>query len=313
MSILKVGMYASSRIGANQNYLTFSSDNPFSISFTAKHWDGVLEYSPDAQNWYEWDASEINSVDNKIYLRGLGNSVITGVNNPAYRMTITSPSSSGVSCTGNIMTLLDHVSPETAVMGAMCFAQMFRATNLTTAPELPATTLAVDCYRAMFYGCTNLTVAPELPATTLVESCYRGMFKASGISIAPELPATTLASYCYIFMFQDCTSLTTAPDLPATVLANSCYNSMLYGCTNLTAAPELPATVLANYCYQNMFYGTSIKISTTQEGIYQTPWRIPSVGAIESVATGWNTDMLSGTGGTFTGNPAINTTYYQAT
>ena len=29
-------------------------------------------------------------------------------------------------------------------------------TNLTTAPELPATTLVQNCYNNMFYGCTNL-------------------------------------------------------------------------------------------------------------------------------------------------------------
>ena len=29
----------------------------------------------------------------------------------------------------------------------------------------------------MFYGCTSLTTAPELPATTLVNSCYDSMFR----------------------------------------------------------------------------------------------------------------------------------------
>ena len=28
----------------------------------------------------------------------------------------------------------------------------------------------------MFYGCTSLTTAPELPATTLAEYCYNYMF-----------------------------------------------------------------------------------------------------------------------------------------
>ena len=54
---------------------------------------------------------------------------------------------------------------------------MFRdCTNLTTAPELPATTLANYCYDSMFQGCSNLTSAPELPATTLAERCYSNMF-----------------------------------------------------------------------------------------------------------------------------------------
>jgi hypothetical protein len=235
MSILKVGMYASQ--SRSTNYLTFSSDNPFSISFTAKHWDGVLEYSVDAKHWYEWDASAISSVGNVLYLRGLGNSVITGVNDKTYRMALTSPTNSDISCTGNIMTLLDYTSPETAVMGVRCFTQMLRNnTSLITAPELPAMTLAAECYRTMFYDCTNLATAPELPATTLAERCYAYMFG---------------------------------------------------GCSK-------------------------IKISTTQTGIYQKPWRIPTTGT-GATATDWNINMLAGTGGTFTSNPTINTTYYQAT
>ena len=52
----------------------------------------------------------------------------------------------------------------------------YGCTSLTTAPELPATTLAQACYQSMFYGCTSLTTAPELPAQTLVQNCYRQMF-----------------------------------------------------------------------------------------------------------------------------------------
>ena len=54
---------------------------------------------------------------------------------------------------------------------------MFRGcTSLTTAPELPATTLANQCYQFMFYGCSSLTTAPTLLATTLVKRCYNNMF-----------------------------------------------------------------------------------------------------------------------------------------
>lgn len=49
-------------------------------------------------------------------------------------------------------------------------------TLLTTAPELPATTLANYCYYYMFRDCHELTAAPELPATTLASSCYNSMF-----------------------------------------------------------------------------------------------------------------------------------------
>ena len=128
-----------------------------------------------------------------------------------------------------------------------------------------------------------------------------------------ENPPTTLASSCYREMFYGCTLLTTAPELPATTLAYACYSSMFYGCRSLTAAPALPATTLAESCYSYMFNGcTGLKVSTTQTGEYTTAWRIPSAGKIKSTATQWSVNMLTNTGGTFTANPSINTTYYIA-
>ena len=60
----------------------------------------------------------------------------------------------------------------------------------------------------MFNGCTSLTEAPELPATTLANQCYYQMFKnCTSLITAPELPATTLASYCYDYMFDNCQTL----------------------------------------------------------------------------------------------------------
>ena len=155
--------------------------------------------------------------------------------------------------------------------------------------ESPPTSIsATYCYISMFAGCTNLTTAPNLPATTLAQSCYQSMFI-------------------------NCTSLTTAPALPATTLAKQCYSYMFDGCTNLTTAPALPATTLAMGCYFYMFNGCiKLKLSTTQTTEYETAWRIPSSGTISSESSDWNTGMLTSTGGTFTGDPSINTTYYGA-
>jgi hypothetical protein len=53
-----------------------------------------------------------------------------------------------------------------------------QCSSLTTAPALPATTLAFSCYYDMLSECSNLETLPELPATTLADSCYQGMFYA---------------------------------------------------------------------------------------------------------------------------------------
>ena len=168
--------------------------------------------------------------------------------------------------------------------------------------------------KAGCYGNINTLLDYENPPTTLAANCYQSMFSGcTSLTTAPALPATALANYCYMRMFQGCTSLTTAPTLPATTLATYCYAGMFQGCTSLTTAPALPATTLANFCYYYMFYGcTSLKISATQTGEYTTAWRIPSAGEIAAEATNWNRDMLKNTGGTFTANPSINTTYYIA-
>lgn len=262
--------------------LKFSSDGDFTLS-APKNWDGTLEYTLDnGSTWTTWDGSQLSgTADQPIYLRGIGNTIITGGN---YPWTFT-----GKYCTGNIENLLDYdtvKSGEHPVMGNICYTNMFKdCISLTTAPELPATTLVMSCYKRMFEGCTSLTTTPELPATTLGEICYAEMFKG-------------------------CTSLTTPPELPATKLAGSCYKRMFEGCTNLTTLPELPSIKLPTSCYESMFRGcTSIKISETQTDEYPYEYRIPTTG------TGTKSDMaldfmFEATGGTFTDRPTINTTYY---
>ena len=157
-----------------------------------------------------------------------------------------------ISASGDIQSLLNgsDTAPEFGYYG------MFSGcSSLTTAPALPATTLAYRCYYEMFGDCTSLTSAPVLPATTLANRCYWAMFSGcTSLTSAPALPATTLANSCYWAMFSGCSSLTTAPALPATTLADYCYCEMFSYCTSLTSAPVLPATTLTDYCYSYMFY-----------------------------------------------------------
>ena len=304
-----------------KSYLTFSSPNSFTLKVndTTKHWNGTLDYFASNKTWTTWDGTTtLSSVNNDgehvLYLRGTGNTKITG-DNTNYKWVFTG---SDISCIGNIENLLDYATVESGshpTMAPYCYYGMFLGcTSLTQAPALPATTLATDCYSGMFEGCTGLIQAPALPATTLAEDCYRYMFnRCTSLTQAPALPATTLADYCYQYMFKGCTSLTQAPALPATTLATDCYSNMFYGCTSLTQAPALPATTLANNCYQYMFKGcTKIKLSSTQSGEYTQEYRIPSSGT-GTTATNALTNMFTSTGGTFTGTPEINTTYYLST
>ena len=103
----------------------------------------------------------------------------------------------------------------------------------------------------LFYGCKSLTQAPQLPATTLAMGCYGAMFqKCTSLTQAPELPATTLAIYCYQFMFQGCESITQAPELPATTLTQECYSNMFEGCKSLTEVRIAATTTATNALYR---------------------------------------------------------------
>ena len=298
----------------------FTSSSPFTISVDKKGWNGIIEYWVDNvetgdATWAIWSentisAQQIGANEYRILLRGIGNTCISS--SSVNRWTITG---SNVRCIGNIETLLDWETvaiEEHPTMGDNCYSDMFfGCTALTTAPELPATTLAKYCYTDMFYGCTALTTAPTLPATTLAERCCSQMFYGcTALTTAPALPATTLAEYCYNGMFYGCTALTTAPALPATTLAKYCYQSMFHGCTALTTAPALPATTLTDNCYAYMFNKCAgIKLSSSETDSYTRAYRVPTAGTGVTAFYALQ-KMFDNTGGTFTGTPSINTTYY---
>ena len=222
-------------------YVTFKAEQPQTFKMTTEGNYNIsgLEYSVNNGKWATVEAGTgvpFGGANGTLRLRG------TNINGTASgwgaHSTITfTDKTVKVACTGDIRTLLDWRNYSTVNTRNAEFCFLFDGCSvLTSAPELPATTLADECYVGMFYGCTSLTSAPELKATTLAYNCYSSMFKG-------------------------CTSLTSAPELTATELAFSCYSSMFYGCTSLEKAPELKATTLAAFCYERMFQDCT-KLST---------------------------------------------------
>ena len=225
-------------------YVTFSaeSEQTFTMNFQPQSWydafslgeGDYFEYSVGGGKWtrftstisYE-NAVAFGGAKGNLRLRGKS-SKGTAVSDTNYS-TISFGNTTAVSCTGDIRTLIDYKS--------------YASAN---------TENARFCY--LFSGCTALSTAPELPAMTLADYCYFYMFNGcSSLTTAPELPAQTLDVYCYAQMFQSCTSLTIAPALPATELKEACYYSTFEGCTSLKTAPELNATTLVQGCYQKIF------------------------------------------------------------
>ena len=92
-------------------YLTFRSTSSFTLQVgdATKHWDGTLEYSTDTSSWSTWDgmttlSSAARGSKNVLYLRGNGNTVITGNNQSSnYKWVLTG---TDISCIGNIENLV---------------------------------------------------------------------------------------------------------------------------------------------------------------------------------------------------------------
>ena len=250
-------------------YVTFTADSEQGFTFVKSgEYSGDLtgfEYSVGNSAWTSIpDAGLTEPVK---FGGDLGTFRLRGINQSgtAGERTVKFSNNTPVACTGDIRTLIDYTQYKTVDTGSAKFGFLFNGcTQLTTAPMLPATKLADNCYEGMFYGCTALTNAPALPATELTERCYYSMFYGcTALKSAPALPATELADNCYRGMFNGCTALKSAPALPAEKLALFCYNNMFNGCTALTQAPELKASTIKTSCYSYMFDGCSNLSSVT--------------------------------------------------
>ena len=226
-------------------YVTFTANGEqvFKMTTAGSYTISGLQYSVNEGKWEDVVADkEVDFGGDKGNLRLRGtNSKGTASSRAEYSTISFTNTEVKVACTGDIRTLLDYKAYKTVDTSNARFCLLFKnCTALTSAPDLPATTLAEYCYYSMFNSCSSLKVAPALPATTLAASCYENMFICcSNLQEAPELPATNLTNSCYYSMFERCSSLKKAPALPAQTLESVCYTSMFNGCTNLSSVTML--------------------------------------------------------------------------
>ena len=110
---------------------------------------------------------------------------------------------------GTIMACYNPQNSE-KIVSSMYFRNLFGDNNaLVYAHNLILPDYVNDLfYAGMFAGCSNLQTAPQLPATTLAPQCYVNMFSGcQSLTSAPDLTAKTLQRGCYESMFDNCTSL----------------------------------------------------------------------------------------------------------
>lgn len=218
-------------------YVTFSApaEQTFMMKCEGNYAITDLEYSVNFGDWKavkDGEGVTFGGQNGGLRLRGKNVNGTAPSPNPdnGYSTITFTKANVKVACTGDIRTLLDWESYRT-----------------------------VDTKNARFYylfiDCRALTSAPELPAKTLADYCYYAMFKnCSSLEVAPELPATELADNCYTGMFFNCEYLTTAPELPATTLKYLCYDQMFYGCTKLSSITILaPSTAISGTSFCDRF------------------------------------------------------------
>ena len=181
-----------SRLSINGREVSLGAATSDALCFTAKADQSMLRLSQtgspdiinlqtsfDGKSWTPYNVGDVITINSgeKVYFKAIG------ANN---RMAI-SPENyhkfdfiGQFEASGNVNSLLEEDEYIARTMSLenreFCYAYLFSGSTLTTAPELPATTLAYGCYAMMFNGCLSLTQAPELPATTLDNFCYYSMF-----------------------------------------------------------------------------------------------------------------------------------------
>ena len=161
-------------------YVTFKADaeQTFKMTTYGDYTISGLEYSVNGGDWKTVVANtEITFGGPNGDLRLRGTNPYGTANNTNEYSNITFTNNVNVACTGDIRTLLDWRNYNTVKTQNARFNMLFYNCGvLTSAPDLPATTLATNCYDCMFFYCTSLESAPVLPATTLSDWCYFQMF-----------------------------------------------------------------------------------------------------------------------------------------
>ena len=199
-------------------YVTFTAEKAqkFMMKTNGNYNISGLEYSVNFGDWTTVEANKevtFGGTNGDLRLRGTNTDGTASALDKYSTITFTD-SNVPVACTGDIRTLLDWDNYTTVNTENAMFINLFENCSvLTSAPELPATSLAYNCYYCMFSGCTNL-------------------------KSAPKLPAKTSRMYCYVGMFSGCTNLKSA-ELSIEFLDRDCCNSMFKNCTNLSSVTML--------------------------------------------------------------------------
>ena len=160
-------------------YVTFTAEaeQKFKMTTSGNYTISGLQYSVKNGKWQDVVANtEITFGGENGDLRLRGTNHRGTANHSADYSTITFTKDAPVACTGDIRTLLDWNNYNTVETQNARFCYLFSGCSvLTSAPELPAETLADCCYHEMFLGCTKLSTVTMLAPSDQITSKYASL------------------------------------------------------------------------------------------------------------------------------------------
>ena len=121
-----------------------------------------LQCSTNNSTWQEWDGHVINlAAGEKVYIKALNPNPdgmayyneTCGYVTKYHKFIFEGK----IAASGNIQYLLEDTGSRTDVPAYAYYYMFQNCTSLTSAPALPATTLANYCYASMFKGCTQFS------------------------------------------------------------------------------------------------------------------------------------------------------------
>lgn len=166
-------------------YVTFKADEWQTFQMTTKENYKItgLEYSVNGGDWITLTEDSHVSFGGEygdLRLRGK-NLEGTATNTKFYSTIEFGIDNVNVACTGDIRTLLDWEKYKTVDTQKARFCWLFYYCGvLTSAPELPATTLADDCYYNMFYNCKKLSTVTMLAPSGQITDSFTGWLNGAG-------------------------------------------------------------------------------------------------------------------------------------
>ena len=167
MTSLKINGRTVSKLSINGRKVALGSTASDALCFTAKYNNSTikltknndapavnLQTSFDGKSWTPYTVEDVITINmgEKVYFKAIGsNDRMASSPNEYHKFTT---ESGEFEASGNVNSLLEEDEETARTMSLenrqFCYAYLFSGTNLTTAPELPATTLGYGCYAMMF-------------------------------------------------------------------------------------------------------------------------------------------------------------------